>query len=86
MGNPKRQFVVQWGVNGVKKYTSKQHAVKFACGLLQQNYPVVAIYAFWDYEAHLWSLEDRSVEKFVCNITNQDRLDYLMGIKADLFA
>jgi hypothetical protein len=84
--SPKKHYVLEWGINGVKKYTSKQHAVKFTCELLQGGEPSVKVYSFFDYEADLWSYDNRSVERFVKIVMPYERTPYLIGMKADLFS
>jgi hypothetical protein len=82
----KRHFVIQWGVGGVKKYTSKQHAMKYVCELLQHGEHSVNVFAIWDCEADRWSYDDRKVEQFIKKVTHKDRTEYINGNKADLFA
>lgn len=83
---PKKHYVIEWGVSGVKKYTSKEHAVRNVCQLLQRGEPTVAVYFFYDYEADLWSYEDRHVERYILNVMPDARLEYLLGRKPDLFS
>jgi hypothetical protein len=84
--SPRKHYVLEWGINGVKKYTSKQHAVKFTCELLQGGESSVKVYSFFDYEADIWSYDNRSVERLVKIVFPHERNPYLLGQKADLFS